>query len=471
MQTQCNEEQLEFQGLGKRVVVGAFDGGTISSDGGVALLREADARLGLCARLAECFTDLRREDRVEHAVVTLVRQRVFGLAAGYEDLNDHDALSRDPLWAVAVGVADVEGRERLRTRDAGRSLAGKSTLNRLELTPQEAKPGARYQKITHDAAAMEALLTTLLIEAHAAAPDEIVLDFDATDFPLHGHQEGRFFHGYYDTYCYLPLYVTCGSHVLAARLRTADRDAADGAPELLRALVARIRAAWPATRILVRADSGFAREALFTTCEELGLYYLTGLAKNTRLLQRIGKELVEAKEQYTQTKQAARCFTHFHYQTHKSWSRARRVIAKAEHLSKGANPRFIVTNLPEDYACPKDLYEKHYCARGDMENRIKEQQLDLFASRTSTAVFRANQLRLTFATFAYTLMNAMRQTALQGTRLARATVGTIRLALIKIGVRVETSVRRVRLYFSSACPNQDLYRHAFNTLRRLPQRC
>ena len=471
MNTQCGEGQLEFQGLGRRVVVGAFDGGTISSDGGLLLLRELDARLDICARVAGCFTDLRRQDAVEHAVVTLVRQRVLGLAAGYEDLNDHDALSRDPLWAAAVGAPDVEGKMRARKRDAGRPLAGKSTLNRLELTPEKAKADARYHKVTHDADAMEALLVTLFIEAHDAPPGEIVLDFDATDFVLHGHQEGRFFHGYYDAYCYLPLYVTCGDHVLAAKLRTSDRDAADGAPELLRTLVARIRAAWPTTRIIVRGDSGFAREELFTTCEDNGLYYLTGLAKNTRLLQRIGKELVQAKELHDKTKEAARVFAHFHYQTHKSWCRPRRVIAKAEHLNKGSNPRFIVTNLPEDYATPKDLYEKHYCARGEMENRIKEQQLDLFASRTSAATLRANQLRLHFATFAYTLMNALRRTALKGTKLARATATTLRLALIKIGARVETSVRRIRLAFSSACPHKDLFTHAYNAVRQIPQRC
>ena len=471
MKTECTPVAIEFTGLGRRKVQGAFDGGHISSDGGAMLLREIDLRLGITKKLAACFTDHRDPDLIEHEALALVRQRVYGLALGYEDLNDHDDLKWDPLLALALNKQDVEGKARHREADRGKVLASSSTLNRLELTPANADATSRYKKIAHDPEKFEALFVDVFLDAFAKAPEEIVLDFDATDDPVHGDREGKFFHGYYRCYCYLPLYVTCGDHVLVAKLRTADRDAADGSVEVLAYLVERIRARWPHTRIVLRGDSGFARDALMDWCESHGAHYLLGLAKNKRLLQKIGKELGDAHLRHLLTGVAARVFTHFHYRAQKSWSRSRRVIAKAEHLLKGANPRFIVTNLPEDYAEPSALYETHYCARGDMENRIKEQQLDLFADRTSTHSLRANQLRLWFSTAAYTLMNALRRIGLKGTALAKATCGAIRLKLLKIGAQIKLSVRRIVIHFASACPYQEIFHQAWQQLQHYPLRC
>jgi len=471
MQTECTPAQMEFQGLGRRAIQAAFDGGHISSDGGALLLRETDERFGITERLASCFTDYRDPELVEHTMPELVRQRIFGLALGYEDLNDYDDLMRDPLLALALGKTDPEGDSRRREQDKGKVLASRSTLNRLELTPPEATAKSRYKKIVYHPEPIQAALVDIFLDSFEQAPEEIILDFDATDDPLHGNQEGRFFHGYYRCYCYLPLYVTCGDHVLVAMLRTSDRDASDGVVSVLAYLVERIRERWPDVRIIVRGDAGFARDAVMVWCEEHGVYYIFGLAKNQRLLQKIGKEMVQAKALHEDSGQSARVFTQFTYQTRKTWKRKRRVIAKAEHLAKGSNPRFIVTNLPEDHAAPKALYERLYCARGDMENRIKEQQLDLFADRTSTATMRANQLRLWFSTFAYTLMNTVRRVALKGTRLAKATCGTIRLKLLKIGAHIKVSVRRIFIHLASACPYQDIFRQAAHNLKRYPLRC
>lgn len=464
MTTECNATQLEFQGLGRRRVQAAFDGGHLSSDGGALLLRAVDERLRVTERLAQCFTDHRDQALIEHQALELLRQRIQGLALGYEDLNDHDELSRDPLLALACGKADVEGRQRVREADRGKALASSKTLNRLELTPADAGPRSRYKKIVYHPEKIEALLVDLFLDSYAAAPKEIILDFDATDDPLHGHQEGRFFHGYYGAYCYMPLYVTCGDHLLVAKLRTADRDAGAGSVEVVAALVEQIRQRWPEVRIILRGDSGFARDALMLWCESNDVYYVLGLAKNARLLDTIGQALLAAHARYLQTGVAARVFTSFFYRTRDSWSRARRVIAKAEHLPKGANPRFIVTNLPEDHAEPKALYEELYCARGDMENRIKEQQLDLFADRTSAGTLRANQLRLWFSSFAYVLVSALRRVALKGTRLADASCGTIRLKLFKIAAHVKISVRRFVIHLASACPYQDVFRKACRNL-------
>lgn len=471
MNTECTPVQIEFKGLGRRKISAAFDGGHISSDGGAALLREIDVRLGLTEKIAQCFTDYRDPDRVEHSVLDLVRQRVYGLALGYEDLNDHDDLMRDPLLAMALGKRDVEGKERRREADVGKALASSSTLNRLELTPADADERSRYQKIVHHPEKFEAFFVEAFLDSFQEAPEEIVLDFDATDDPLHGDQEGKFYHGYYGCYCYLPLYVTCGDHLLAAKLRTSNRDGADGTIELLSRIVHRIRQRWPHTRIILRGDSGFTRDPIMVWCESHDVYYLLGLAKNKRLLKKIGKELGDAHARHIQTGQPARVFTHFHYRTRKTWDRARRVIAKAEHLRKGANPRFVVTNLPEDYATPKTLYEKDYCARGDMENRIKEQQLDLFADRTSTHTMRANQLRLWFSSTAYVLMSALRRIGLQGTRMAKATCGTIRLKLLKIGAQLKLSVRRILIHFASACPYQDVFHQVWENIQNHPLRC
>lgn len=470
MNTECTDNQLEFQGLGRRTVLGAFDGGHISSDGGALLLRELDERLGITRKLAGCFTDYRDPERIEHSVLDLMRQRVYGLALGYEDLNDHDDLKRDPLLALALGKTDVEGKGRHRALDCGKLLASSSTLNRLELTPPktDGDATARYKKIVHDCDKLEALFVDVFLDSFAKEPKEIVLDFDATDDPVHGDQEGKFYHGYYGCYCYLPLYVTCGEHLLVAKLRTANRDGADGSTEVLAYLVERIRQRWPNTRIIVRADSGFTRDGFMAWCESHGVYYLLGLAKNPRLLKKTGKELADAHIRHLLTGVAARVFTHFHYRTQESWIRQRRVIAKAEYLRKGPNPRFIVTNLPEDYASPAALYETHYCARGDMENRIKEQQMDLFADRTSSHTLRANQLRLWFSSTAYLLTSALRRIALKGTRLSKATSGTIRLKLLKIGAQLKLSVRRILIHFASACPYQDVFCQAWKNLQHYP---
>lgn len=471
MRTQCSESQAEFQELGGRKVQAVFDGGHISSDGGALLLRELDLKLGITRRLAQCFTDWRDARFVEHSVLELVRQRVYGIALGYEDLNDHDDLAKDPLLALAVGKRDPEGQDRVRTQDQGRPLASDSTLNRLELTPETLSPKNRYWKIVHHAQQFEELFVTLFLESHTTPPEEIVLDFDATDDPLHGGQEGRFFHGYYDCYCYLPLYVFCGDRLLMAKLRTSDRDGADGTKEALVFLVKRIRERWPHVRIILRGDSGFTRDEVMAWCEDNGVHYLLGLAKNARLLKKIGNELVRARDCFRQTGHASRLFTGFVWTTKKSWTRPRRVIAKAEHLAKGPNPRFIVTSLPADYAPPKALYEEHYCARGEMENRIKEQQLDLFADRTSTRAFRANQLRLWFSSIAYVLVSSLRRIALQDTRMAKATCASIRLKLLKIGAQTKVSVRRLLVHLSSACPYKDVFMQAWRNLQTLPMRC
>ena len=475
MKTKCSAEQLEFQGHGTRKVQAEFDGGALSSDGGALLLRELDTRLGVTARFNACFTDHRDADQVEHSVLDLVRQRVYGIALGYEDLNDHDDLRWDPLLALTVGKQDVEGQNRRRESDKGKALASSKTLNRLELTPADATRESRYKKIVYHASQIEALLVELFLDATRQPPKEIILDFDATDDPLYGHQEGRFFHGYYDCYCYMPLYVTCGDHLLVAKLRKADRDASAGALDVLKDLVNRIRRCWPQVRIIVRGDSGFAREVLMAYCEEelrheREVYYLFGLAKNGRLLAAIDTDLMYAHARHLQTGAPARVFTQFHYRTLDSWSAERRVIAKAEHLPQGPNPRFIVTNLPEDYGDARYLYEDLYCARGDMENRIKEQQLDLFADRTSAHTMRANQLRVWLSALAYVLVSALRRMALKGTRMAKATCGTIRLKLFKNGAQLKKSVRRFRIYLASACPYQDVFRQAWHNLQHYPLR-
>jgi len=466
--TECTPEQLEFHDLGRRAVVGKFDGGRISSDAGGVLLREVEKRTGIIQRLAQQFTDYRDPEAIEHNVEELVAQRLLGIALGYEDLNDHDQLRTDPLLAVLVGKSDPSGRDRLMLRDRGKALASSSTLNRLELTPADADEKHRYKKIVANPAGMDRLLTTLFLEAHAQAPERIWLDLDATDDPLHGHQEGRFFHGYYRHYCYLPLYIFCGDHLLCARLRPANIDAAEGSVEELSRIVAQIRARWPATEIVIRGDSGFCREAIMAWCEAEGVHYVLGLAKNERLERHLESALSQAKARYEQTGEAARVFEEFRYQTLDSWSQARRVIGKAEYLSKGANPRFVVTSLAREEVEAQPLYEELYCARGEMENRIKEQQLALFADRTSTATLRANQIRLYFSSFAYTLMNALRRLGLEGTEMARAQCQTIRLRLLKIGARINITVRKVWLSFSESYPHAALFTRVLANLGRWP---
>ncbi|MEX0733182.1 MAG: IS1380 family transposase [Steroidobacteraceae bacterium] len=455
MRTQCNAEQLQFSCVERRRVVAAFDGGQVTSDAGALLLLRTDRAIRLIDRLAGCFVDRRSQVTVEHGVRTLLAQRVLGIAAGYEDLNDHDALRRDPLWGALIGKLEAK-------RSDCAPLAGKSTLNRLELSVAERL--TRYHRIGHVPEALERLFVDLFLEAHRKAPRQIVLDLDATDDPLHGEQEGRFFHGYYDGYCYLPLYIFCGRHLLAAKLRRSNLDASSGAVEEVERLVAQIRARWPAVRILLRADSGFAREALMAWCEQHAVDYVFGLARNKRLERILGRALHEARQQARRSGRPARVFRDFRYRTRNSWSRRRRVIGKAEHLGDKANPRYLVTSLTREEWPAQRLYERLYCARGEMENRIKEAPLELFADRTSSHTFRANQLRLWLASFAYVLLEALRRLGLAATAFATATAGTIRLKLLKIGALITVSVRRVKLAMSSAHPHQREFRTAFHAL-------
>ena len=471
MNTQCTAKQLEFHGLGRRSVVGQFDGGKISSDSGGLLLREVEKRTHILQRLARCFVDYRDPDLIEHPVESLIKQRVMGLALGYEDLNDHDNLRHDPLLALLSDKRDLSGKTRQRAQDKGFALAGKSTLNRLELTPFGADQSSRYKKIVARPEAMDDLFIDLFLEAHDSAPEQIILDVDATDDPLHGHQEGRFYHGYYRSYCYLPLYIFCGEHLLCARLRRSDQDGAAGTVEELARIIQRIRLRWSKTKIMVRGDSGFCRDELMAWCEGHAVDFVLGLAKNSRLKKAIVDEMAAAKIQYEETQLPARVFRDFRYRTLKTWSCERRVIGKAEHLAKGENPRFVVTSLSLKTRDARALYEDLYCARGDMENRIKEQQLALFADRTSTHEMRSNQLRLYFSSFAYVLMQTLRRLGLEGTSMAKAQCDTIRLKLFKIGAQIRISVRRVWIAFSDSYPHADMFRRILYKLQLIPLRC
>jgi hypothetical protein len=462
---------MEFQQLGRRLVIGRFDGGKISSDAGGVILREVESRFQILKRLAGCFRDYRDEERIEHSLESLIRQRVYGMALGYEDLNDHDSLRHDPLMGLLSEKRDPSGMDRVRAKDQGKPIAGKSTLNRLELTPEHANEKSRYKKIVADEKAVDELMVAVFIQSHETAPSEIVLDVDATDDPLYGNQEGKFFHGYYAEYCYLPLYIFCGEHLLCARLRRADEDPASGVlPELSR-IVEQIRAVWPEVRIIVRGDSGFCRDEIMRYCEQNHkLDYVFGLAKNSRLIKTIETEMAEAQQIHQSTQQAARVFKDFRYRTKKSWSCERRVVGKAEYLAKGENPRFIVTSMGSEEKEARELYEDFYCARGDMENRIKEQQLGLFADRTSTSWMRSNQLRLYFSSFAYILIHTLRRVGLKGTELAQAQCDTIRLQLFKIGAQIQVSVRKVWLSFSESYPYQSLFQQVFARLQSIPVR-
>jgi hypothetical protein len=485
MQTDCSTTLFEFAPVEERKVVASFDGGTMTSNAGALLLGSVDKAVRLIERAASCFVDQRDPRLIEHSVATLVGQRIFGLALGHEDLVDHDTLRHDLLMAVLAGKLEAR-------RSDCAPVAGKSTLNRLE---RSLPTPSLYHKISYDGPAMEKLLVDLFLEAHKSAPKEIILDLDATDDPLHGEQEGRFFHGYYDCYCYLPLYVFCGDHLLVAKLRKADIDASSGAVEEIGRVIGQIRTCWPKVRIILRADSGFTRDALMAWCEGNGVEYLFGLAQNSRLNAEIAAELAAAAEESVKTGKPARWFKDFSYRTQDSWGCERRVIGKAEWMTPSAaeaddgtqrrkkkkkkvakkksadtppaialpgraNPRFVVTSLSARECEARPLYEERYCARGEMENRIKECQLDLFADRTSSHTMRANQLRLFFASLAYVLMSALRRVGLAGTRLAQATCGTIRLKLLKIGALVKISVRRVLFSMASAFPYVDVYEKA-----------
>jgi len=476
--TQCNQLSFCFGTVGRRKVVGRFDGGHISSFGGAGLVMMTERITGICKQLADCFTDHRDPGLIEHGIEQLVAQRLFAMILGYEDLNDHDRLRFDPLLAAAVGCKDLLGEHRHREADRGAPLAGKSTLNRMELTPIGARRSARYKKIVANRSAIERLLVDLFLQAYPQPPKRIILDMDATDVTLHGDQPGKHFHGYYDDYCYLPLYIHCGEHVLAAKLRPSNIDASRGALDQVRCVVEQLREHWPRTHILLRGDSGFCREELMNWCEQQkNVDFLFGLAGNKRLVRMIGKELHAVYEQCLASGEASRQFVELDYRTRKSWSRSRRVVAKAEHLPgvarDKANPRFVVTSLPAVSQQKNDLvieakalYEDWYCARGEQENRIKECQLDLFGHRLSTTAFRANQLRLWLAAVAYSFSRAMIRLALAGTKWVTLQTQTLRERLLKIGARIVVTARKVWVHMSSSFPDQEMFTQMYDRLQR-----
>ena len=465
MKTECREQQLEFQGIGTRKVVAEFDGGTITSDAGALLLSEADRKYSLLKRFAGCFVDHRDSRLIEHSVEQLVAQRVIGLCLSYEDLNDHEFLRKDPLLAVVCGQQDIQGQRRRRERDRGSALAGKSTLNRLELAATDGGPRHRYRKIVARPYRIDELLIDVFLEQYREPPEEIVLDVDATDDALHGNQEGRFFNGYYDQWCYLPLYIFCGQHLLHARLRRSDCDPLEGLLPALAMIYGKVASRWPETRIVVRGDSGFCRAELMDFCERRKIEYVVGLAKNSVVLEMLAPAMAMSKRDYLQEVGATvRRYADLHYRTTRTWSRARRVVGKAEYSAQGENPRFVVTSFSSEEFDAQTVYEQKYCARGDMENRIKEQQLYLFADRTSTALFKANQLRLWFSSIAYVLMHLVRSIGCAGTDFATAQCHSLRLRLLKIGALVKVSVRRVTVHMPSGYPYQDQFRRIYANL-------
>lgn len=453
--TECSDARLESKAPDGRTFTAAFDGGSISTDGGVVLLRAVEGRCRILERFGGCFVDHRDPTRVQHTVTQLAAQRVLGIALGYEDLCDHDVLRSDPLLTSVVGKRDRRGE----------TLASSVTLGRIENGAPGLSRDDRYRKITLDYGKVDHLLIDLFLEAHESPPEEIVLDLDATDAKIHGKQEGRFFHGYYDEYCYLPLYIFAGDHVLGARLRRANADGAAGSVEELERIVDRIREAWPETRVVVRADSGFCREWLLSWCEESGVDYVIGIARNQRLLTQLADSMLLAKNEHDRTNRPARIFEDLEYRTLDTWSRARRVVGKAEHLRKGANPRFIVTSFDLERWPARELYEDLYCARGEMENRIKEQQLDLFADRVSCHWERGNQTRMYFSAIAYAMLEALRRLGLAGTDMARAQCGTIRLRLLKIGARIRSTARRIWIHLSEHHAWRETFLVAFERLR------
>ena len=473
--TDCKNQPLLFQDLGPRKVVADFSGGTLSSDGGVLLLRQVDLSLGLTRRLAGCFGDQRNGIFVEHSVPELLAQRVYAQAQGYEDLNDHQYLRSDPLLATACGKEDPLGEDRI--FHPGPALAAPSTLNRLELSNNRK---TRCHKLPHEPKKIQALLLEVGVRCLPKHALEIVIDLDAMGHRLHGLQEGRHFHGYYDHYVYLPLYAFVGNIPLWTQLRTADHGAAHGVVAALEQIVAAVRRRCKKARIIIRADSGFCRDELMAWCEgQPQVYYCLGLQKNSVLLERAQRIMMEARARHCLSGAVrTRLFSEFEYQTQsQTWTRARRVIAKAEVTQEGDNPRFIVTNLPASgFKADKDrtrfgparLYEELYCARGEMENVLKQQVLDLGADRMSTHHLASNQLRLWLASFAYLLMERVRTLGLHGTELAAATVGSVRLKLLKVAAQVRVSVRRVYVQLSSAYPLQELFRRCHRRLMSLP---
>jgi len=462
----CTNQPLLFQDLGRRKVVADFSGGTLSSDGGVLLLGQADRHLGLSEGLAQCFIDRRDPRWTDHSLKELLRQRVYGLALGYEDLNDHNDLRRDRLLAVACEKHDPLGKDRLHASEEGIALAGASTLNRLELSNTK---NSRYHKLEHNPARVEALLLKAGVRCIPKAAEEVVLDLDAMGHLLHGQQEGAHFNRYYDNYCYLPLYILAGEVPLWAQLRTSDEDPIAGVVAALTKVVAALRRRCPKARVIIRADANFCREELFSWCEgQKEVYYAVGFARNSALIGRLDQAFAEARAAHCLSgAQQVRRFCEFSYLTRYSWSRARRVIAKAEVNSQAEDSRFVVTNIPaKGFAgdgpshrfSAQALYEGFYCGRGEMENVLKQQVLDLKADRMSTHYLVSNQLRLWLATLAYLLLDRVRAIGCRGTDLARATAGSIRLKLLKVAAAVRLSVRRVHVQMSSAYPLKELFR-------------
>jgi len=431
----CTDGTMELGRVGRRVVEANFEGGDLSSDGGLLLLRRADERIGLSRAAAAVLSDPRDPTRITHTLRDLLAQRIYGLCCGYEDLNDHDALRDDLLMQTAVGRVDA--------------LASSPTLSRLETRATRAQ-----------AVALHGVLMDQFIARHKAPPPELVLDIDASDVALHGNQELSQFHAYYDSHCYLPLYVFCGQAMLACVLRRSRIDGAKNAAAVIKLLVHRLRRAWPDTRIIVRGDSGFCRQRLLRWCERSGVSYIIGLARNARLEARVRLAELMLADEYETSGTKQRLIDEFSYAAD-SWDTSRRVITRLEHGSQGNNPRFVVTNLEGNAV---QLYERLYCARGEAENRIKEAQLDLFGARASCHRFAANQLRLLLAALAYTLMQRLRELALKGTELERATAATIRSRLLKIGAAIVRNTRRVRVLLASHHPLRVLFLSAAQAL-------
>lgn len=465
--TECTTEKLIFEGVGRRRVEADFSGGQVSSDGGVLLVREADRRIGLSERMAECFVDYRDSKQVEHSVKELIRQRVYALVLGYEDVNDHELLSRDPLLATVIGKRDPQGNNRRSSKHRGVAAASASTLSRIDRTAEDANSKSRYEKVVCDFDKLRSCFVQTFIKSHQRAPERLVLDVDPTDIQLHGNQEQKFYHGYYGHYCYLPMYLFCGDYPLSVKLRPSNIDGSLGVVQFLQPVVEQIREAFPQVHLIIRADSGFCREELMAWCEHNGIDYVLGMAKNVRLQNALSKSLERARRQYLRTGQTARYFAEFRYQTHSTWTRVRRVVGKAEHMDKGANPRFVVTSLLARQYEKRYLYEQLYCARGEMENRIKE-QLDLFADRASCHRFRGNEIRLWWSMAAHLLVVVLRQDALRDTHLEKAQAPTLRTRLFKVGAVLSVSVRRVYVRLSSAFPLQQLFVLILQRLR-LPQ--
>jgi hypothetical protein len=462
MTTNCTLTRFEIQGPGRRIFTANFNGGKMTSDAGALLLKKVDQQQRLIQRLTSCFVDARNPLLIEHSVEQLLRQRIFAISLGYEDLNDHEDLRSDALLAAVIGKTETKKKARRRRH----SMAGKSTLNRLEWGREECIGDSRYHRIAVQEEKMKDFFVDTYLRSRQQPPEQLILDFDATDNPLFGDQEGKFYHGYYGCYCYLPLYVFCGHSILWAQLRESNIDASAGSLDALKHLVAKIRECWPTVSILLRADSGFARDELMSWCEQNGVDYLLGLARNQRLEALLEPSFEQVEQLCAESGAPERAFTELRYRTLKSWSRERRVIGKAEITHHGPNPRFVVTSLATESVDARQVYEELYCARGDAENRIKEQQLDLFSTRTSGQLMRVNQVRLWLSAVAYTLLNALRELGLVGSEYAQARCETIRLKLLKIGAHIQVSCRRIWVRMNSSCPYQYVFAHAWAQLDR-----